>query len=85
MYENGLGVNQNYSEAVKWYQIAAGLNSASAQYNLGKMFQKSNGVPEPKLASPVQNYTNVALSTFRCINHYGQLYKTVEKIKNFNS
>ena len=45
MYENGLGVPQDYAEAVKWYRNAAE-GQASAQYNLGNMYREGRGVPQ---------------------------------------
>ncbi len=41
MYENGLGVDQNYSTAVKWYHKAAERSYADAaidaQFNLDRL------------------------------------------------
>ena len=38
MYWNGQGIPQNYSEAVKWYGLAADQGNARAQYNLGVIY-----------------------------------------------
>ena len=38
MYEHGEGVPQDYAEAVRWYRLAADQGYASAQYNLGVMY-----------------------------------------------
>ena len=46
MYENGLGVKQDYAEAAKWYRKAAERGEARAQYNLGIMNQNGWGVPQ---------------------------------------
>jgi uncharacterized protein len=35
MYEDGEGVPQDYTEAVKWYRRAAEQGIVGAQYNLG--------------------------------------------------
>ena len=43
---NGLGVPQDYKEAVKWSRLAAEQGYASAQYNLGLMYNNGNGVPQ---------------------------------------
>ena len=40
------GVPQNYAEAVKWYRLAADQGDASAQFNLGVMYDKGQGVPQ---------------------------------------
>ena len=45
MYEYGLGVSQDYVEAVKWYQFSADQGYAKAQYNLGLMHANGRGVP----------------------------------------
>jgi TPR repeat protein len=40
MYENGLGVPQDYKAAVRWYTLATEQGNAIAQYNLGGMYDK---------------------------------------------
>ena len=40
MYYNGQGIDQDYREAVKWYQKAAEQGNADAQNNLGLMYNK---------------------------------------------
>src|SRR5262245_38658192 len=44
MYANGQGVQQNYTEAVKWYGLAANQGSADAQYNLALLYANGQGV-----------------------------------------
>ena len=44
MYSHGLGVSQDYAEAVRWYRLAAEQGNADAQYNLGLMYAYSKGV-----------------------------------------
>ena len=44
MYTEGKGVPQDYSEAAKWYRLAAEQGHADAQYNLGWMYDKGQGV-----------------------------------------
>jgi uncharacterized protein len=46
MYDEGLGVPQNYAEAAKWYRLAAERGHALAQYNLGFMYSHGKGVPQ---------------------------------------
>jgi len=43
-YEQGIGVEKNYAEAVKWYRKAAEQNFAPAQYNLGACYLSGEGV-----------------------------------------
>jgi len=44
-YANGNGVEQNFTEAKKWWEKAAAQGNAQAQYNLGYMYEKGAGVP----------------------------------------
>ena len=44
MYDVGLGVPQDYMEAVRWYRLAAERGSASAQSKLGSMYDIGLGV-----------------------------------------
>ena len=46
MYARGLGVPQDYAEAVRWYRLAADQGHASAQNNLGVMYGTGAGVPQ---------------------------------------
>ena len=45
-YSNGLGVAQNYAEAVKWYRKAAVQGQAQAQNNLGVCYKNGQGVAQ---------------------------------------
>ena len=44
MYVNGRGVLKDEAEAVRWYRLAAEQGHAGAQYNLGLMHAKGEGV-----------------------------------------
>ena len=44
MYASGKGVQQDYQEAVKWYQKAAVQGLAEAQYNVALMYSKGKDV-----------------------------------------
>ena len=46
MYENGQGVAQDYSAAMKWFRMAADQGHEKAQYNLGFMYYQGQGVPQ---------------------------------------
>ncbi|MEX4056507.1 sel1 repeat family protein [Haemophilus influenzae] len=46
MYEEGLGVKQDYFEAVKWFRKAAEQGYAKAQASLGSMYYKGHGVKQ---------------------------------------
>jgi TPR repeat protein len=51
-YAHGQGVEQNYTEAARWYKRAADLGNADAQYNLGYLYDAGRGVS--------QNYAEAA-------------------------
>lgn len=44
MFDHGLGVDQDYYEAVGWYRLAALQGNAAAQNNLGAMYENECGV-----------------------------------------
>ena len=46
MYGLGHGVPQDYTEAAKWYRLAAEQGYADAQSNLGIMYGRGLGVPQ---------------------------------------
>ncbi|MDQ6960423.1 MAG: tetratricopeptide repeat protein [Mariprofundaceae bacterium] len=46
LYDRGLGVENDDSEALKWYRQAAEQGYAKAQYNLGMMYYFGKGVPQ---------------------------------------
>ncbi len=46
MYNNGIGVTQDYAEAMKWYRKAADQGNAKAQSNLGLMYDNGQGVTQ---------------------------------------
>ncbi len=45
VYEEGLGVPKDPSEAAGWYGLAAGQGHSQAQYNLGVLYANGRGVP----------------------------------------
>ena len=49
MYYEGKGVAQNYTEAVRWYKLAAAQGLPKAQYNLAMMYGKGEGVVQDYL------------------------------------
>ncbi len=44
MYESGLGVDQSYDEALKWYRGAAEQGLVMAQYHLGVIYETGQGI-----------------------------------------
>ena len=46
MYVEGLGVPQDYAQALAWFRKAADQGNATAQYNIGAMYNEGRGVPQ---------------------------------------
>ncbi len=46
MYFKGMGVTQDYAQAVKCYRLAADQGKAAEQYNLGNMYVDGKGVTQ---------------------------------------
>ena len=46
LYEQGEGVEQNFSEAAKWYLRAAEQGHALAQFNLAELYLHGRGMPQ---------------------------------------
>ena len=46
MYENGMGVTKDCSEAAKWYRLAAEQGLASSQNNFGALLEAGDGVQQ---------------------------------------
>ena len=58
MYNEGIGVPQDYKESVKWYRKAAEQRFAEAQLNLGLMYVKGQGVLQDYVMAHM--YWNIA-------------------------
>ena len=46
MYASGLGVIQDYNEAVKWFRLSSSQGNADAQFYLGFMYEVGQGVTQ---------------------------------------
>lgn len=46
LYEDGLGVAQNYARAAHWYRLSAEQGDVDAQFSLGLMYNVGRGVPQ---------------------------------------
>ena len=44
LYSSGKGVEQDYTEAARWYRMAAEQGVAIAQFNLGGMYYTGSGI-----------------------------------------
>jgi TPR repeat protein len=60
MYQNGLGVPQNYGVAASWLNQAAEQGEPTAQFLLGLLFDKGFGVPQDWVQAEV--WLNLAAS-----------------------
>jgi len=49
VYSRGLGVEKDFTEALKWDRLAAEQGHAKAQYNLGMMYYFGKGAPLNKV------------------------------------
>ena len=58
MYDKGLGLPQDFNEAIAWYQKAAKQNDRVAQYHLGLKYANGQGVAE----NPTEAYIWFAIS-----------------------
>jgi len=61
-YYHGLGVPQDYAEAVKWYRLAAEQGNAAAQFILGVAYNHGQGVPQDYVQAHM--WFNLAASRF---------------------
>ena len=59
MLRSSRGVPQDDAEVVKWYRLAAEQGHASAQSNLGYMYENGQGVPQD-YAEAVKRYRKAA-------------------------
>jgi len=46
LYEQGRGVKQSYTDALKWYTAAADQSDSEAQYRIGRLYEQGLGVPQ---------------------------------------
>ena len=63
MYQKGLGVTQDYTEAVNWYRKAAEQGNAQGQANLGDMYElvKESTRTTPRLSTGTERLLNKAI------------------------
>jgi TPR repeat protein len=74
LYGKGLGVPQDYAEAVTWYRKAAEQGYAVAQYALGVGYDRGQGVPQDD-AEAVTWYRKAAEQGYAdAQNNLGNIY-----------
>jgi uncharacterized RDD family membrane protein YckC len=84
LYEQGIGVQVDYAEAMKWYRRAADLGYGEAMYNIGMMFVRGLGRPVD-YAAAMESFRKAAgrvgtgpmndLYTARAMGRIGYLYE----------
>jgi TPR repeat protein len=76
-YEEGIATSQNYTEAIKWYEIAAEINNSDAMNNLGLMYQSAKGMSQADFSTAAKWFTRSAeLGNPSAMNNLGSLYNT---------
>jgi peptidyl-prolyl cis-trans isomerase A (cyclophilin A) len=64
-YHSGRGVSQDYSEALKWYRLAAAQRHPTAQMELGSMYELGQGVPRDNVRAHM--WYNLSVASFNVI------------------
>ncbi len=77
MYANGIGVPQNYIEAVRWFHKAAGKNDAMSRYNLALLYSRGLGVERKDEEALYLLYSTAIIAGTPELNT-AQLAKTAE-------
>ena len=81
MYYVGLGVKQDYAQAVRWWTKAAEQGYAIAQFNMGFMYYYARGVKED-YAEAVRWWTNAAeQGHIRVYSYLGYMYYKGEGVE----
>ena len=62
IYSQGDGVPQVYSEAARWFGLAADKGDPQAQYNLGLAYAQGQGVPQDNVTAHM--WFNLAAARF---------------------
>ena len=73
MYANGTGLQQDYAEALKWFQLSAEQGQKDALINLNDM-QQHNLIPTPL---PGTTVTTVLLTSAKAAQYNNQTGKVV--------
>jgi uncharacterized protein len=51
LYDKGLGVEQDFTKAAKWFNEATNLGNGLAAFRLGEMYSKGEGVKQDKISA----------------------------------
>jgi TPR repeat protein len=81
LFENGLGVNKDLSQAAAWYLKAAEQGNSDAQYNLGAMNEHGVGMPV-NYAEAARWYLPAAeIGDIDALSNLGVLYQNGQGVK----
>jgi TIR domain/Sel1 repeat len=75
LYANGRGVAQDYAEARKWYEQAAGLGYSDAMFNLGVLYEQGHGVTQDFAEARKWYEKAAALGNAAAMTNLGLLYQ----------
>lgn len=74
MYRHGLGVPQDFQEAVRWYSKAADQGDAEAQFRLGMLYEFGRGVPRDFVQATKLYEKAAAQGNAKALNRIGRMY-----------
>ncbi|KAF9319263.1 hypothetical protein BG006_003016, partial [Podila minutissima] len=74
MYDDGIGVSQDYSKAMEWYLISANQGHAAAQNNLGSMYHDGKGVSQDYSEALVLYLRSAIQGHAAAQNNLGDMY-----------
>jgi TPR repeat protein len=81
LYQEGLGTEENTTEAVKWYQKAADLNNSTAMTNLGVLYSRGVGVQLDDDAAMKWFHKAADLKNPAAMNAIGGMYDSGHGVK----
>ncbi|WP_010488883.1 tetratricopeptide repeat protein [Pseudomonas sp. S9] len=81
MYEQGIGVTKDETQAVSWYEKSAQQGNSNAQYNLGVLYENGRGTPVD-FAQANQWYRKAAAQgDALAVGNLGMLYMRGDGVK----
>ena len=81
LYENGLGTDENTTEAVNWYRKAADLNNSEAMTDLGVLYSRGYGVQLDDAEALKWFQKAAALKNPAAMNGIGSMYDSGHGVK----
>lgn len=75
IYEKGLGVEQDYAEAMEWFEKSAALNNTTAMSNIGFLYGDGLGVEQDYAKAMEWFEKSAALYNSSAMNSIGYLYE----------